>query len=105
MGKAYGTVSGSGSAFSWQLGGSARRAGDYEAPAGTFGKLKLASDVTVLDAGVRDQSLNGYLAWRGAAHTSAFAKVDYRAQDLGRLQDHLVQALIIERYRARIPVA
>lgn len=84
LGKAFGAVSGSKQGFSWQLGGSARRAGNYAAPAGTFGNLKLANDVTVLDAGVKDQSATGYLGWQGSAHTSAFAKVEqYKAQDAG----------------------
>ena len=84
LGKAFGSVSGTTQGFSWQLGGSARRAGNYEAPAGSFGNLKLANKVTVLDAGVKDQSLNGYLGWRGAGQTSAFAKVEqYEAQDAG----------------------
>ena len=70
-------------AWAWQVAGTNRRAGNYDAPAGTFGNLDFASDVTVLDAGVRDRSLNAHLGWHGAA-LSAFAKAEYyRASDAG----------------------
>jgi hemoglobin/transferrin/lactoferrin receptor protein len=82
--KGEGSLSGHSGAFAWQLGGTWRSAANYDAPAGTFGKLKLANDVTVLDAGVKDHSENAYVGWRGHGGGSVFVKVgQYVADDAG----------------------
>jgi hemoglobin/transferrin/lactoferrin receptor protein len=84
MGKAEALVSGRAGEFAWQVGGTSRRAGNYDAPAGTFGSLRLAKDVTVQDAGVKDHSANVYLGWRSTNGVGAFAKVEqYVADDAG----------------------
>ena len=70
--------------WAWQVSGTNRRAGNYDAPAGAFGNLVFGNDVTVLDAGVRDRSLNAFVGWRGASSLSAFVKAEfYHAYDAG----------------------
>ncbi|MFI5311368.1 MAG: TonB-dependent receptor plug domain-containing protein [Gemmatimonadales bacterium] len=83
-GKGEGALSGRTGAFAWQLGGTWRRAGDYDAPSGSFGNLHLAKDVTVVDGGVKDHSGNAWLGWRGAKGLTAFVKAEqYVADDAG----------------------
>ena len=84
LGKGEGQLSGRAGPFAWQLGGSWRRAANYDSPAGTFGALRLAKDATVLDAGVKDRGENTYLGWRGASGAGAFVRVEqYVANDAG----------------------
>jgi hemoglobin/transferrin/lactoferrin receptor protein len=83
-GKGEAALSGRSGAFAWQAGGTWRRTGNYDAPSGSFGKLRLANDVTVLDAGVKDHSANAYLGWRSAQGSGAFLKLEqYVADDAG----------------------
>ncbi len=84
LGKGEGSLMGSAGDFAWRFGASTRRVGNYSAPQGTFGKLTLANDTEVLDGGVKDNSLNGSLAWRSATGGSAFVKVErYLADNAG----------------------
>lgn len=83
-GKGEGALSGRAGTVAWQLGGTWRRAGNYEAPSGSFGKLRLAKDVTVLDAGIKDHGENAYLGWRSERDLGTFLKVEqYVANDAG----------------------
>ncbi len=84
LGKGEGSLMGTAGDFAWRIGGTARRVGNYSAPAGTFGKLTLANDTEVLDGGVKDNSMNGSLAWRSASGGSAFVKAErYMADNAG----------------------
>ena len=84
LGKAEGSLSGRAGSFAWQLGGIWRRASNYDAPSGSFGKVQFARDVTVLDAGVKDHGENAYLGWRAENGTKAFVKLEqYVANDAG----------------------
>ncbi len=67
-----------------RLGGSLRDVSDYKAPAGSYGNVRLATDTRVIDGGVRDQTLNGYLGWRSTAGYGAYLKAErYGADDAG----------------------
>lgn len=71
---------------SWALdiSGSARIAGDYDAPAGRYGKVKLSDNTTLRNSGVRDQNVAGTVAWRASEQANAFAKYErYAADDAG----------------------
>ena len=82
--RAEAQVSGRAGEFAWQVQGSTRRAGNYEAPAGAFGSLRLANDVTVQDAGVKDRGANAYLGWRSSKGLGVFGKFEqYVADDAG----------------------
>ena len=59
--KGQGTVEGRWHRTSLQLGLSRRDASDYDAPGGTFGNISLAGETPVVDSGVEDESLYGYL--------------------------------------------
>jgi outer membrane receptor protein involved in Fe transport len=84
LGKADGSLAGRAGLFAWQLGGSWRRAADYDAPAGNFGNVRLSNGATVLGAGVKDHSENAYLGWRGASGSGAFLRAEqYVANDAG----------------------
>ena len=83
-GKGEAGLSGHAGQFAWQAGGTWRHAGDYDAPSGSFGSLRLAKDVTVLDAGVRDHSANASLGWRDKSGLAAFLRLEqYVADDAG----------------------
>ena len=84
LGKAEGSLSGRAGSFAWALGGSWRRASNYDAPSGRFGNVQFAKDVTVLDAGVKDHGENAYVGWRGENGAKAFVKLEqYVANDAG----------------------
>ena len=57
-------VDGHAGAFAYAASGNGRVAGDYEAPSGQFGNVKLANKTTLLNSGVRDRNLSGSIAWR-----------------------------------------
>jgi len=77
-------VSGRTGAFTYQLGLTDRRTSDYEAPAGAFGDITLADDVTVRDTGVEDQSFDVRLGYDVSEAFNGFAKFEsYDAQDAG----------------------
>ncbi len=70
--------------LSWQFGASTRETGDYEAPAGRFGQISLAEDVTVLDTGVEDQSFDLMLGWDLGSSAHVFGQFEsYEADDAG----------------------
>jgi hemoglobin/transferrin/lactoferrin receptor protein len=79
-----GRVSGRSGAFTYQLGASLRETGDYEAPAGDFGDITLASDVVVRDTGVDDQSFDVRLGYDFSDRVNVFGKFEsYDADDAG----------------------
>ncbi len=59
----FGLVTGQTGRINWLAYGSYRDAGDYTAPAGTFGKLPLPNDSRVQDSGVRDQNYAAQLGY------------------------------------------
>ncbi|HVT39183.1 MAG TPA: TonB-dependent receptor [Gemmatimonadaceae bacterium] len=84
LGKADGSLAGRAGLFAWQLGGSWRRAANYDSPAGTFGNVRLANDATVIGTGVKDHSENAYLGWRAKSGLGAFLRAEqYVANDAG----------------------
>jgi hemoglobin/transferrin/lactoferrin receptor protein len=77
-------VSGSFGAFAYQVGGSTRRADDYEAPSGSFGNITLRNDTRVLDTGVDDTSVWGSLGWQISDRNSLRFRVNhYEAGETG----------------------
>lgn len=70
--------------FGFRLGTSQRKVDDYEAPAGSFGNIRLAQDTTVLDSGVDDKSFFGTLSYDFApSHTAGLRFNRYRAEQTG----------------------
>jgi outer membrane receptor protein involved in Fe transport len=67
-----------------EAGATSRSAEAYHAPAGTFGDITLADDVSVLHSGVEDRSFDVRLGWDLAESFSVFAKVErYGSDDSG----------------------
>ncbi len=98
----WGLASGRVGRFNWLAFGSYRDAGDYTAPAGTFGQLPLAKDVKVRDSGVRDQNYAAQLGYdfsetqgvsaRYERYTAADAGFGYvKPADLNRPSDPTIQ--------------
>lgn len=81
LGKAAAYVDGREGNWAFEVGGTARVAGDYTAPAGTFGNVHLANDITMFDSGVHDHNIVAYLGWRGASGNGVFAKVEQYVAD------------------------
>ena len=81
LGKAQAYVDGRQGNWAFEVGGSGRVAGDYTAPAGSYGNVHLANGITMMDSGVRDHNIVAYLGWRGASGTGAFAKVEQYVAD------------------------
>lgn len=70
--------------LSWQFGASTRETSDYQAPAGDFGQITLADDVTVLDTGVEDVSFDLRLGWDLGENAHVFGDFEsYEADDAG----------------------
>ena len=70
--------------WAFDLGGSARVAGDYDAPAGSYGDVTLANTTPLQNSGVRDQNVAGTLAWRPRSAFDVFAKFEqYTAANAG----------------------
>jgi outer membrane receptor protein involved in Fe transport len=66
------------------LSGTYRDAGDYTAPAGTFGKIRLNNDITVSDSGVKDGSINLLLNYALSEQNQVSFKYEYyQADDAG----------------------
>lgn len=84
MSKTLAAFSGSRGNVAFSLDGSARVAGDYEAPAGTYGKVTLADKTPLQLSGVRDRNIAGALAWKVAgSHTLTARLEQYVADDAG----------------------
>lgn len=77
-------VFGRAGAWDFQIGGSARDASSYRAPAGTFGDIVLAEEGVVHDSGVKERSGDTRVAYRIASNHSVFARMEaYSAEDAG----------------------
>jgi hemoglobin/transferrin/lactoferrin receptor protein len=81
LGKAQAYVDGRQGNWAFEVGGTGRVAGDYTAPAGSYGNVHLAKSTTLMDSGVRDHNVVAYLGWRGASGNGAFAKVEQYVAD------------------------
>ena len=68
-------------AWAADFGASARVAGNYDAPNGSFGDVHLAQSTPVRDGGVRDRNLRGALAWSGDNGRSAFVRAEQYVAD------------------------
>jgi len=67
--------------LSVRAGGTIRDAGSYEAPAGTYGAIKLSEDTPVLNTGVEDRSFDLRLGYEASPRHSFFGKVETYAAD------------------------
>lgn len=84
LSKTMAGVSGSTGGFAYAIDGSARVAGDYEAPAGTYGKVHLLNDTPLQYSGVRDRNLTASLGWTAASGHQLFGRFEqYTADDAG----------------------
>jgi hypothetical protein len=82
--KGTASVAGSSDHFAYQLGATYRDASDYDAPAGTYGDIKLDQDTTVVDSGVQDQSFWGRFDYRFNDRHDIFLRWNrYSAEDAG----------------------
>jgi hemoglobin/transferrin/lactoferrin receptor protein len=73
-----------GGAFSFEGGGTWRKAGSYDAPAGSFGAITIAQEVDVNHSGVEDRSFDTRGSWAFNDAIEAFAKVEqYTAEEAG----------------------
>ena len=84
LSKTTGALTGNAGNWAFDLSGSTRAAGDYEAPAGSYGKVTLAGDTPLQHSGVTDRNAAGGLAWRASTSLSLFAKYElYTADNAG----------------------
>lgn len=66
------------------LNGNFRKANDYKAPAGDFGNIHLAQDVTVTDSGVKDKGMNALLNYQISSNSDLSLKYEfYDAKNAG----------------------
>ena len=92
--------------FGWRVGGSYRQADAYEAPAGSYGKVTLADDTTVLDTGLDDQSFEvGFDAQLTDAQSLRLKGRRYRAEEtgFGLIEPALLEARPTSRTRIYYP--
>lgn len=79
-----GMIAGQVGRFGFAAAGSYRHARSYEAPAGTFGNVKLGNETRVMDTGVRDESGELKLGYGITDHQSVSLKFSrYNAHDAG----------------------
>ncbi len=77
-------VSGATGRFAYAIDGSARVAGAYDAPAGTYGKVHLLRNTPLQYSGVRDRNLSAALSWTGVGGHHLFGRFEqYTADDAG----------------------
>jgi len=77
-------VDGRSGPFTVEGGATGRNADPYKAPAGSFGDITLANDVTVLDSGVEDRGVDLRVGYDLLESTSLFLKAEhYRAEETG----------------------
>ncbi len=77
-------VSGSSGHLAYSLDGSARVAGDYSAPAGTYGNVRLINDTPLQYSGVRDNNASAALTFTSTSGHDLFARFErYGANDAG----------------------
>ncbi len=84
MSKTLAGFSGSRGNVAFSLDGSARVAGDYDAPAGRYGNVTLADQTPLQSSGVRDRNLAGALAWKvSGGHEFTARAEQYVADNAG----------------------
>ena len=84
LSKTTAAVGGRSGSWAFDLNGSARVAGDYDAPSGSYGNVTLAGKTPLQHSGVRDQNLSGTLAWSPRSTLDVFARYQrYAADDAG----------------------
>ena len=84
LSKTAGSLAGNSGNWAFALSGSGRVAGDYDAPAGSYGKVALAADTPLQHSGVHDRNGAGSVAWRAAESLNLFAKYEqYGADNAG----------------------
>lgn len=78
------SVTASAGAFAFSISGNLRDARNYQAPAGTFGGVRLADDTRLEDSGVRDRGLALHAAWNATSGRRAWVRHDsYEARNAG----------------------
>lgn len=75
--KAAANVNGHIGRLAFMFGGNYRKAGDYKAPAGTFGQIELTRDATVVDTGVKDHGYNFQLTYNLSKENQISFKYNY----------------------------
>lgn len=84
QGKYHANFNGNAGKFGYMFGGSFRKAGDYDAAAGSFGDIDLDEEVRVNDTGVKDNNLNLMLSYNLSDQDQVSLKFEnYHAQDAG----------------------
>jgi outer membrane receptor protein involved in Fe transport len=81
LSKVDGRADGHAGSFAYMLSGNGRVAGDYDAPSGTFGNVKLANKTTLLNSGVRDHNVSGSIAWRAGNGATVFVRAEQYVAD------------------------
>lgn len=82
--KGFANISGNMGHFGFMVSGSYRKAGDYLAPAGSFGNITLDQNTPVNDTGVEDNNLNLFLGFRISERNDISIRYEnYRARDAG----------------------
>lgn len=81
LGKAIGSVNAARGAWAISLDAMARTAGDYSAPAGTYGKVTLADDTPLQNSGVRDRNVALGSAWRSERGHEVFGRIEQYVAD------------------------
>jgi outer membrane receptor protein involved in Fe transport len=80
----FAEVRGSIGDLAFSMGGSMRKARNYQSPAGDFGNISLAKDVIVNDSGVDDKSIHALLAFKpGTDQQLSFRYELYKAENAG----------------------
>lgn len=78
------SLSGRSGKFQLRLSGSYRHAGNFSAPAGSFGQIRLADETPVKDSGLEDHSLSLQLSFRPTVNQRLDFKHEYyNANDAG----------------------
>jgi outer membrane receptor protein involved in Fe transport len=81
LGRTALSLSGASGRVAYELFGAARVVGDYKAPAGSYGKVKLAQDTPLQNSGVRDRNIGGSLSWQATDRATVFAKAEVYGAD------------------------
>ncbi len=77
-------IDGHSGALSYRLFGSYRDTSDYDAPAGSFGDIRLEQDTPVIDTGIQDDSISGQIGWLFHDRHSIYGRFNrYRAGETG----------------------
>jgi hemoglobin/transferrin/lactoferrin receptor protein len=85
-----------------QVNAALREAGEYRAPAGSFGAITLDSAATVIGTGARDRTAAARVGFRFLPNHNVFARADlYEARDAGF---GLVEPAAYDRTQARIDI-